>query len=258
MASSLRDRMAQMNKPSVKAQIEEADKNKHSDTMRPTTPKQEDVVPQTSPISEIGDTSKSEVTKESQSVSHTQIEEIKAEEKLTPQNIVPSSPKASSTSSKPKETTNKKTAENKNEAKAEAKKTENSNKKDVKEKASTTEDAIKPLVLTHENMRYIKVRSKQLDAKIETYINCLIREEKARYISTEEEEIRIYELMHNKNRGNKERTSTKLSGANIDFLVETTKNIGISITDYLNYIIDNEMKYEKENGKRETLDKDEI
>lgn len=112
--------------------------------------------------------------------------------------------------------------------------------------------ARKPVMLLHDLNRFMRIRSKQLGVNMDIYCNVILQEERERVKTedTNERSLLLYEACDKKYKGAKERSSISFTDDNYAFIAEESNNAGISYTDYLNYLMDKEMKRELVDGKR--------
>ncbi|MDD6578556.1 MAG: hypothetical protein PUE94_04545 [Lachnospiraceae bacterium] len=100
------------------------------------------------------------------------------------------------------------------------------------------------------NKRYFEIRAAQLGVSQMEYINFLLEEEEKREAKEELDPFSI-ELPK------KESTSIKalvLTKHNMEFLRSASSNLGMKMTQFINWMLDNERKEEKENGPRQSID----
>lgn len=100
------------------------------------------------------------------------------------------------------------------------------------------------------NKRYFEIRAAQLGVSQMEYINFLLEEEEKREAKEELDPFSI-ELPK------KESTSIKalvLTKHNMEFLRSASSNLGMKMTQFINWMLDNERKEEKENGPRQSMD----
>lgn len=121
-------------------------------------------------------------------------------------------------------------------------------KSETKEKTKRTS-----MALLVENNKFIRLRAMQLGYSIQNYVNLLIEEEIAR--SKTESEINLMEITDNLDmnyrRGqNSTIVALVLKESNAKFLKRGGAMLGMNATNFLNYIISEEQKREKENGPR--------
>ncbi|MDD6352133.1 MAG: hypothetical protein PUG16_07055 [Lachnospiraceae bacterium] len=101
------------------------------------------------------------------------------------------------------------------------------------------------------NKRYFEIRAAQLGVSQMEYINFLLEEEEKREA---EEDLDPFSIELPK----KESTSIKalvLTKHNMEFLRSASANLGMKMTQFINWMLDNERKMEKENGPRQSIDK---
>lgn len=128
------------------------------------------------------------------------------------------------------------------------------NKVEMPEKSETKEKTKRTsMALLVENNKFIRLRAMQLGYSIQNYVNLLIEEEIAR--SKTESEINLMEITDNLDmnyrRGqNSTIVALVLKESNAKFLKRGGAMLGMNATNFLNYIISEEQKREKENGPR--------
>lgn len=128
------------------------------------------------------------------------------------------------------------------------------NKVEMPEKSETKEKTKRTsMALLVENNKFIRLRAMQLGYSIQNYVNLLIEEEIAR--SKTESAINLMEITDNLDmnyrRGqNSTIVALVLKESNAKFLKRGGAMLGMNATNFLNYIISEEQKREKENGPR--------
>jgi hypothetical protein len=101
------------------------------------------------------------------------------------------------------------------------------------------------------NKRYFEIRAAQLGVSQMEYINFLLEEEEKREAA---EDIDPFSIELPK----KESTSIKalvLTKHNMEFLRSASANLGMKMTQFINWMLDNERKMEKEKGPRQSIEK---
>lgn len=141
-----------------------------------------------------------------------------------------------------------------------AKKTPQTSTKKTKTVESTPEAPYanmpyKAVSLIPEFHRFLRVRPKQLGYVKESYLEMIIMEE-IEYVKKiperdlEQHYARIYAMCNKRYRDVKEKSAVKMSQKALDFITEETINSGVSFTAYMNYLMEKEVKREREQGKR--------
>lgn len=101
-------------------------------------------------------------------------------------------------------------------------------------------------LLSHNNNRFFRMQAKRTKNTLDGYLGKIITEEEERMKDNEDKNSKyldIYEYcMKNYKYEKKERTTIRLTKHNHEFIVLESSNAGVSITDYLNYLLEMEEK----------------
>ena len=116
-----------------------------------------------------------------------------------------------------------------------------------RENASTEKRKQKAFLLLKDEYKYLRIRASQLHIGREELLNNLIREEKERSsgVSPEERSDFLYNACENLKKGDKTRITITIDTDLVDYLAFETANAGITITDFGNYLLRNDIQRNK-------------
>ncbi len=105
----------------------------------------------------------------------------------------------------------------------------------------------KAFLLLKDEYKYLRIRASQLHIGREELLNNLIREEKERSSGTSPEERSdfLYNACEDLKKGDKTRITITIDADLINYLAFETANAGITITDFGNYLLRNDIKRNK-------------
>ncbi len=115
------------------------------------------------------------------------------------------------------------------------------------ENTSTEKRKQKAFLLLKDEYKYLRIRASQLHIGREELLNNLIREEKERSsgVSPEERSDFLYNACENLKKGDKTRITITIDTDLVDYLAFETANAGITITDFGNYLLRNDIQRNK-------------
>lgn len=109
------------------------------------------------------------------------------------------------------------------------------------------------LLLTKTNLKFLRIRTRQLGTTLQKYVDLLLREEKERWNDEPGYADTIYDYCENRFKEEKKVMSLITSKEGNDFLNEGSIEAGIKKVTFMNYIISREIERESEGKKRESL-----
>ena len=109
------------------------------------------------------------------------------------------------------------------------------------------------LLLTKTNLKFLRIRTRQLGTTLQKYVDLLLREEKERWNDEPGYADTIYDYCENRFKEEKKVMSLITSKEGNDFLNEGSIEAGIKKVTFMNYIISREIEREAAGNKRQSL-----